>query len=357
MVVNPLVAPRGGLGPPIGIQMEGSVVDRLDGSIGVEITSVSSVISPVFVAFKVEGAFAAGGDEVVGVEKLDVGGNVLDPLEDSLGSAVGGTGEVADTVGAAAGLVGELPGHDCGGVLIAVDEDLDVVLEGGNDLGVGVELRESSVSISKLVSKATHVIVVLSTKIDSVHVHSTVISPVVGQGNDKLDVGPLRGADNLVKGLEASLAVVDGWFAILPVLEVNLGRTSTLTAILGETVGIEGAVAVVEAPGTEDVEASVLGGLQAKVDVRLILYKRQCLCHGSSIGVAQTYVVEGKVIGIGASKVKVLAVQLKLGSLGVDKALWHPRLARSRNRERDERQQSKELNLHLDRSLTRQLKS
>lgn len=63
-----------------------------------------------------------------GVERLDVGGHCGSPCGDD----GGGTPR-------AAGLVGELPGEDGGGGLVAVDDGRDVVLIGGLDGTVGVE--------------------------------------------------------------------------------------------------------------------------------------------------------------------------------------------------------------------------
>lgn len=116
VVVDPLGSPSGGLGPPIWVEMEGSVVNVWEGDLGVEVSSVGGRVGPVLVVWEVEFSLGAGGDEMEGVEGLDVAGGFAGPLGDDgvVAGLAGGAGEVAGAVGAAAGLVGELPAENGG---------------------------------------------------------------------------------------------------------------------------------------------------------------------------------------------------------------------------------------------------
>lgn len=49
---------------------------------------------------------------------------------------------------------------------------------------------------------------VLATKVKSVHIHTTVISPVICQGEDYLEAFLLGQGGNLIQTLEASFPVV-----------------------------------------------------------------------------------------------------------------------------------------------------
>jgi hypothetical protein len=139
VVDDPLLGPGGGLAPPVGVGVEGGEVDVGEEDLGVVVVAVGAVVGPV-AGLPVEVTLGAGGDEVVGVDGLDEGADLVEPAGEQGGGAVGAAGEVAGAVGAAAGLVGNLPGEDGGGVLEAGDDGADVVLEGVLDGREAVEL-------------------------------------------------------------------------------------------------------------------------------------------------------------------------------------------------------------------------
>lgn len=108
----------------------------------------------------------------------------------------------------------------------------------------------------------TYVVMVLAAEVDGIHVHATVVRPVVRQGHNQLYAG-LRGpVYHLIEGLD-----VDCGLAILPHLEVNLSLAGALAAVLGETLRVVGGVLVVETPGAEDAQAGILSRGEALLDV------------------------------------------------------------------------------------------
>lgn len=142
VVFDPLRAPRRALAPPVRVRVEGPEVHLGHRELGVEVPAVGARIRPVRVPGLVELALAAPGHHVARVDALDEPAHLADPVPDHVvvaGGAVG-AGQVADAVGAAAGLVGELPGEDGGRVLVAADDGADVVLEGRDDLAVVEEV-------------------------------------------------------------------------------------------------------------------------------------------------------------------------------------------------------------------------
>ena len=98
---------------------------------------------------------------MVRIKFLDIGADILDPSNHTLVVTIGRARKVADTVSTTSGLVGQLPCHDGWGVLVSIDEYLEVFLVGVNNLRDVVE-----------------VVVVFSTKVDSVDVHPTIICPL-----------------------------------------------------------------------------------------------------------------------------------------------------------------------------------
>lgn len=69
-------------------------------------------------------------------------------------------------------------------------------------------------------------------EVDGVHVHATVVGPVVRQSNNELHARLLRCPYNLVEGLN-----VDGGPVEVPALEHNFGFIRRLVVKLRHTVG------------------------------------------------------------------------------------------------------------------------
>lgn len=133
---NPGVAPGVVVAPVLRVHVEGAVIERFDGEVGLEI---HAFVAGVGVALLVvwdgggggggEPAFVPQGDHVPAVEGLDVGGDVRGPF--------GNDGGVAAR---AAGFVTKFPAEDCRAGFVPVDDEFDVVFVGGLSGGVGVEV-------------------------------------------------------------------------------------------------------------------------------------------------------------------------------------------------------------------------
>jgi hypothetical protein len=109
--------------------------------------------------------------------------------------------------------------------------------------------------------------VVFAPEIDGVDVHAAVVRPVVGKSNEQLDTNFLRGLHDLVEAAQVNRGGPVG----MPPLEDNVGRASTLAAILRQTVRDVGDVLVIEPPSAEDREAGVFGRRQPFFNVLLVL--------------------------------------------------------------------------------------
>lgn len=140
VVPDPLARPLDRLAPPVGVGVEDPEVNVGQGQLGVEVATVVAIVEPVGVGGVVEAALAAPGDQVVAVEALYVCAHLVGPLREQIGRAVWAPGKVAGAVGAAAGLVGELPCKDCWRVLEASDHGFRVAFVCLLDLGKSVEL-------------------------------------------------------------------------------------------------------------------------------------------------------------------------------------------------------------------------
>ena len=143
VVLDPLCSPLWSLAPPIWVEMEGTVVDSWDVEFGVEVSTIGTVVSPVGIIGVVESTLATDGNHVVGVERLDEGGDFDEPGVKLGWVAIRGSWKIAGSVGAAAGFVTELPREDGLGMLVSLDDNLDVVLELGDDVWLDVELFAS----------------------------------------------------------------------------------------------------------------------------------------------------------------------------------------------------------------------
>lgn len=120
--------------------MESTIVDGLNTKLFVEITTIAGRVSPIRISREVELSLATSGNQMVGIDRLDERGNVLDPVGHHPGVTSCGARKVSDAVGPATRLIAELPGHDGGRVLITGYEDFDVVFVGIDNLGDMVEL-------------------------------------------------------------------------------------------------------------------------------------------------------------------------------------------------------------------------
>lgn len=68
---------------------------------------------------------------------------------------------------------------------------------------------------------------VLSTQVDGVYIHASIIGPVVCEGNDQLYARVLRSCNHLVERLQ-----IDGLRPIVPKLEHDVGFSRTFTSII-----------------------------------------------------------------------------------------------------------------------------
>ncbi len=230
--------------------MEGHDVDLGQGRESNRVASASAAVFADLIARVAEEPFVADADQVLGVDALDEAGNVVGPVGDRVGRAVprAGVGAGAD----AAGLVGELPHHDGGVVLVfdtrdrvgAVEQVADVVLVPLPDAPVGVEV----------------VVVVEPCPLD-VLVHAAEVGPVVGEGDDQAQALLARLGDDVVELLQAAGAVVVRRPPRLgvPVLDVGV--------VLGvpDRVGVTRHADVEPAPRADDVESVRRGLLQHRV--------------------------------------------------------------------------------------------
>lgn len=253
MILNPLHSPRHSLGPPIRVRVERAKIDILQLQLHIKITPVGAIVRPV-VGLDVEPSLAPCRDEVVLVQTLDVSAHLVVPLGQELGRAVVGSGEVAGPIGAAAGFVGDFPGHDGGVVFVAGYHCFDVAFECFLDLGEAVELDLVSIMSVEGVPLKTNVVVVLASKIDGVDVHASVVGPVVRECYDELDADFASRVDDFVEGLD-----VDRRLSVRPALENDFSPAGTFAAVLWQAFGDVCDVLIVEAPRAKHVQARIFG--------------------------------------------------------------------------------------------------
>ena len=266
MVFDPLYSPINSLRPPVRVGVESAKVDVLQFELGVKVTTVRAVVCPV-IGLDVEAALAAGRDEVILIQALDVGAHLIVPSSDQFWSAVIGPRKVAYAVCAAAGFVGELPSEDGRVVLVSGHNGLDVSLESLLDLRQAVELCSSQHIQTIRKPAGTNIIMVFAAKVDGVNVHASIIGPVVRECHNQFDSGLARSVDHFVKG-----GHINRRLAVGPALEDDLSATGAFTTVLWKTFWDVRDILVVEAPSTEDVQASFLCGGQTQFDVCLVLY-------------------------------------------------------------------------------------
>ena len=265
MVFNPLHSPVNSLRPPVWVRVESTKVDVLQFELGVEITTVRTVVRPV-IRLDVEATLAARGDKVVLVQALDVRTHLIVPSSDQLRSTVLRSGKIAYAVRAAAALIGELPGEDGRAVLVSGNDCLNVSLESLLDFRQAVELCLSQQIPTTRGFVRTNIIVVCSAKVDRVNVHASVVGPVVRECYYQFDSGLGCGVHNFVKGCH-----IDRRLAVCPALEDDLSTSGAFSTILWKSFWDVSDIPVIKTPGTEDIQASLLCGGQAELDVCLVL--------------------------------------------------------------------------------------
>ena len=181
MVLNPLVGPRNRLFPPIRVGVERAEVDIFQCEFGIKVPSIGSIVCPV-IRLNVESTLTTPGHEMVGVQLLHECAHLVNPACEEFGIAVGlAAGEVTDGIGATAGFIGKLPGHDGGGIDVTGHEGFNVVLVCILDGRDAIELHAMLVAIIDRGFRVqkTDIVVVLSAQVDGIHIHATIIGPVV----------------------------------------------------------------------------------------------------------------------------------------------------------------------------------
>ena len=184
MCLDPQRTPGIGLAPRAGVEVIRAEVDRRDVQVGGEIRAGprGEGVRAVRVGGDAE-AFLADADHVVGVEALDVGGDVGDPGCEDVGRAAG-----------ASWLVGQFPGEHGSGGLVSRDD--------GGDVGfvlclcgrVGVPCCHGGDAV-----------------VGTVSCHTAVIGPVVDEVDDERDAVCFGGLDDVVEALQTIDSGVDDW--------------------------------------------------------------------------------------------------------------------------------------------------
>ena len=166
--------------------MECAEVNVLQPQVCDKVQSISAVVRPIFIARVVEETFVTRGHQVERIDRLHERGHLVHPVEYHLHiAAIRATGQVPRSIGSATRLVAKLPCKDRWRVLVAIHNRAYVVLVRVDDAAIIEEL-----------------IVVLAAEVDGVHIHATVVCPVVGERNQELHALAFSKADNLVEVLE-----------------------------------------------------------------------------------------------------------------------------------------------------------
>jgi hypothetical protein len=312
VVLDPLVRPFNGLGPPIGIRMECAKVNTRQGKFRIEITAIGTVVCPV-VRLDVEASLAAPCYEVVPVNRFDECAHLIDPGGHDIRVAILAAWKIPSTIRAATGLVGEFPGHNGRVVSVAGNNCSDIVLERCLDLRENVELPAVLALVAIFMflgsknSFATHIVMIPSTQIHGVNVHSTVVGPVVRQGNNELDSDLVGSGDHLVEWLD-----IDSRLPIIPPLENNWCATRAFASVLWQTSRDCRHVSIVETPCAEDLETGSFGSCHSEFDVGLVLTDADTQKLAQAVKkrrkAVATNIVEREIVCIGAGVVKRLAV-------------------------------------------------
>lgn len=185
------------------VRVEGTEVERRDLQVLDKVNADTRCIGVGWWVCLLEPALISYRDEMVRVDRLDVCANGLSPRIDRRAGGVTSRGRRSRR-SRAARLVGELPSHNGRLVNVTAHKVLDVVLVRSNDLRVRVERVVRSAGV----------------QLRDVDVHSPVVRPVVGEGNDKADAVRLRVRDDGVEARDTEAASVEGRNAVLPELVV-----------------------------------------------------------------------------------------------------------------------------------------
>lgn len=164
---------------------------------------------------------------------------------------------------------------------------------------------------------------VATAKIDSVNVHTTVISPVVGQSQNKLHVGRFSSLNNDIKLAQINL---DSSISLEPLENSVLGTS----VVLGQATRRECPVVVMESPGTDNLETSILGSFQAEFDILVVVgspLRKSVFTR--NITWCRSYNVEGEIVGIASSKEEILSVKREFRAVGGDKTSWDGKCRRA----------------------------
>ena len=149
---------------------------------------------------------------------------------------------------------------------------------------------------------------ILATKVNGVHIHTTIVGPIVGQRHNQLAADLRCCIDDFVER-----CYIDGRFTIYPSLEDDFSGPGTFSSVLRQSASDICCILVVEAPSAEDGKTCFSASRETKLDICLVLCRVSAIyISNGRISVEETYVVEWEVVSIRACKVKVLAIKLEL---------------------------------------------
>jgi len=149
--------------------------------------------------------------------------------------------------------------------------------------------------------------VILATKVNSVHIHTTIVGPIVGQRYNQLAADLRCCIDDFIEGCD-----IDRGFTICPSLEDDFSGPGTFGSILRQSASNICCILVVEAPSAEDRKTCFSASRETKLDICLVLCRVSAIyISNGRISIEETYVVEWEVVSIRACKVKVLAIKLE----------------------------------------------
>jgi len=75
--------------------------------------------------------------------------------------------------------------------------------------------------------EVTHIIVILATKVNGVHIHTTIVGPIVSQGYNQLAADLRCCIDDFIEGCH-----IDRGFTICPSLEDDFSGPGTFSSVL-----------------------------------------------------------------------------------------------------------------------------